>query len=1221
MASSTSTTARQPTRGQPLVRQNSSFLGTIKNIVTAPLSWFGHQDGDATGAKRRRDVVQQPTERVLANGSGTTGSRDVDDEEMGDSLRRSKRMRLNTPPGRTVNAEGYNDPPVSAFGRTQTNSIRRASLVPRASSAVLPSSRNSRATLSPSRRHHHQAPSQIKRTMSIDPPHVVSRRNVSNSSSNWSNVGMDMDNAMDTGRDTSMPPSPRPSFRMRASMTPQPQHVPARHISEPPPLNALISNPQFLHPPTQAQERAQTPTLGSLVDARASRSPVRQNHSSLLFSKTSHEEKDAPAEKALQQLDIYKTPLLPTRMRSSNGDSITGKVLPDMFKSRRSSRLVLMPDDGERGRKKHKSSVNETKPYAGEGGMKKLLARAKLEADKEEDPLSSTSGEIKESFLAPPPAAVPPPPPPGSDWFTTAVSGAPSSTAGSSLRVGRQKTSRNHIQRPSKSRFSAAEEDEGDDAMEDDESTKERKMLEEAAKKVPVFQIPAGFSFAKDAPAPITPPAELEKAKEPPISSLPFSFTKPVSTSSPSPTPSASVPTLPSVPVQPKQALFGTAPLPPKKTDSGVPNFFANSQKIKESPIPTPPVLNFTPPASSSPTPSLFGAPSTTPAPAKDSENPLWDGEKNKASEAKPSPALFGGSFPPVSRPSENTAPASTPFSFGKPADVSAAPATTPASPFPSIIPAAEKPSITLTAATPSPFSFSKTEDKPVVAPPTPTPFSLSKPAEIIPTANSSAPPSMPFSFAKQAKVPIASSSGSSTPFSFGGSEPKKPEVEPLAPKPLFGVGAPNPLFGEASQAPLTFGDSSKTTSPLHVPAVAPPQSTPSPLGFNFGSSAPAPAEAPKPAFSFGTGSATSSPAAEPPKSLFSGGGFSFGQPVVPEKPKEASPAPFSFGTPTTPVVEAKAFSFGQTTTPVTPAVVAPTSIGFSFSGGGGSASTDVSNKPAFMFGNSAPAAQPVRPTTPPKGQDQEFRMEESPMQMNGNKGMDSGQFSFGNGPSLNGGSGFSGGVPAPSSGPSPFSFNTSSTSNPFGAKKPEEAKPFGFSAPPQAPPINTSFSFGQSKDETRPASASAFSFGQTPANTPTAAPGFSFGTPAPAANPFGQAAVGSVPSSPSTFNQPFGFGAQTPTAAPSNPFGFGSQPASPAGGNVVLPPAAISTSFSNGGGFGQMQAPSSPFTAPQQIAPSTSGGSLFTIGAAPVAPPSGQRAIKKMPRRGAVKR
>ena len=43
---------------------------------------------------------------------------------------------------------------------------------------------------------------------------------------------------------------------------------------------------------------------------------------------------------------------------------------------------------------------------------------------------------------------------------------------------------------------------------------------------------------------------------------------------------------------------------------------------------------------------------------------------------------------------------------------------------------------------------------------------------------------------------------------------------------------------------------------------------------------------------------------------------------------------------------------------------------------------------------------------------------------------------------------------------------------------------------------------------------------------------------------------------------------------------------------------------------------PSSPFSAPTQIAPSTSsGGTLFTIGAAP--PPHPGRPIKKLPNRG----
>ena len=79
-----------------------------------------------------------------------------------------------------------------------------------------------------------------------------------------------------------------------------------------------------------------------------------------------------------------------------------------------------------------------------------------------------------------------------SDWFATA--------SGSSLRVGRVKTSRNHIQRPSRASFSAVYEDDVDDSMEDDgNSQTEREELEEAARKAPLFNnIPHGFSFASD---------------------------------------------------------------------------------------------------------------------------------------------------------------------------------------------------------------------------------------------------------------------------------------------------------------------------------------------------------------------------------------------------------------------------------------------------------------------------------------------------------------------------------------------------------------------------------------------------------------------------------------------------------------------------------------------------------------------------------------------------
>ena len=76
--------------------------------------------------------------------------------------------------------------------------------------------------------------------------------------------------------------------------------------------------------------------------------------------------------------------------------------------------------------------------------------------------------------LLPLPSLVPPAPSVSpaipSDWFTSCAS-TPSS-GGSSLRVGRQKTSRNHIQRPA-ARLSKS-------------------------KNVPIFKIPDGFSFAKD---------------------------------------------------------------------------------------------------------------------------------------------------------------------------------------------------------------------------------------------------------------------------------------------------------------------------------------------------------------------------------------------------------------------------------------------------------------------------------------------------------------------------------------------------------------------------------------------------------------------------------------------------------------------------------------------------------------------------------------------------
>jgi len=89
---------------------------------------------------------------------------------------------------------------------------------------------------------------------------------------------------------------------------------------------------------------------------------------------------------------------------------------------------------------------------------------------------------------------------PPATTFRTAVS-SPANYEQSSLRVGRMRTSRNHIARPtsrSNNRFSAAyDEEESDDQMVEEKSV-DQIALEDAAKKVPVFEVPAGFSFGKE---------------------------------------------------------------------------------------------------------------------------------------------------------------------------------------------------------------------------------------------------------------------------------------------------------------------------------------------------------------------------------------------------------------------------------------------------------------------------------------------------------------------------------------------------------------------------------------------------------------------------------------------------------------------------------------------------------------------------------------------------
>ena len=957
----------------------------------------------------------------------------------------------------------------------------------------------------------------------------------------------------------------------------------------------------------------------------------------------------------------------------SDADSITSNVIPDMFKSRRASRPVLISDDREKSSaKKTGPLVNETKPYAGQGGMKKLLARAKLEAEKEkanekDDGGGQSMDGTRVQVSEPPSVPLPPPPLVTSDWFNSAVSGTSASSSGSSLRVGRQKTSRHHFQRPSKFRFSAVYEDEGDDAMEDDERAKERRMLEEAATKVPVFNVPSGFTFAKDVscsiapccglrihsfllqtPAPLPSADELQEAKEPPIDSLPFSLSKP-STPSEFPKMDSTLNGSQPVPIFGTTSKNSTPPLPfsfekPSSTSTSsaaasskngnvVPNFFATSQVLKEKlKIPSP--ANATPAASGTGstgartlhlTSDVLEKPDTEP-------NPFLE-EKGKEP-AKSLPSVFAASgatssvFPPIGKPETTTVQSSVlspaQSTFGKSSEDEGPTIAPPASFQP-----ASKPIM-------DPFSFGKTAEEQKTAP---SSFSFANPTEDKPasitttTTSSSATSSLPFAFGKPVRE---KPSTTSLPFSLvasDGSREKKQEVS-IAPN-LFEPSTASTPTSSAPQNTTTslFGEPPKATTPFT--GLPPPQSTPSPLPFTFGHlpgsgtattlTADASTETAKHGFSFGSSANASSdsgqpPVVEAPKPLF--GPFSFGQE---KKQQEVASVPFSFGAaPSTPPdVKPAPFTFGSSSSSTSAPAAATPPVAFSFSGGGGTGS-DVTTKSPFIFG--VPSNSAERPVTPPKSHDQEVRMEESPvreMQVNGKAleapPMINPQFSFSgvasngvNGSTLFGGT--SSGSTAAASPTSPFTFGASLTT--FATKKPEESKPFGGFGVPQAPPINTSFSFG--KDESRP--TSAFTFGQTPTSATNLTPAFSFGAPTnTSSNPFA-AATGSAPGSPSTFAQPapFAFGAPGGTTGG---FAFGSQPSSPAsGGNITLPQPAISTTttFGNGAGFGQTPSPASPFAVPLPLAQSTSsGGTLFTIGA----PPVGQRQIKKLPRRGNVKR
>ncbi|KAJ6606599.1 hypothetical protein DFH09DRAFT_1017675 [Mycena vulgaris] len=1184
--------AANPSRRRPLVRSNSSLLGTIKNIVTAPLTWFATADDfddspDLKG-KRRRNPAPHSTSAT-------------DDSE---GAPRTKRARVKSPdsqiqfhpeppyvtPAYFHPPSAYLDLPGSVFNNQnnfyRSSSVNTAPTLPHFNSNIR---------------------SGLSRTMSIDPPISFSRDATMNFGPLDRDTSMEPSSFIRTSssipRDLSMPlPAARSSFRMRTSLTPQPPQP--REVSEPPPLSSLAQKPVFVRQPPDSHQRlssqSSSSTLGSLVESqRSTRSPMRQ-HSSLLFGsgsqpqqgESSNTRQAAPAERALHELDIYKTPLLPTRSRlrssaSSPSDpsfppNVSKVVDPsDMFRPRRSSQLLLMRDDrrtsalGRKSRKTKKAKVNETKPYAGEGGMKKLLARRmkEVQEDEEDDTeshsvndLAADLGESKRDTSH----SLPPPPPP-SDWQKVVASQPASS--GSSLRVGRTKTSRTHIARPGRpsKKFSAAFEDETDDFMDDGEDLErqnERQELEEAAKKLPAFEVAPGFSFAK---APNAKPVEHDaNAKEPPIAALPFSFG------------TSSVPAEP-----PFSSAFsfdrgpevGTSAVPEKTAEaekpSTVPNFFATSKLLSQAPTGNsllPPVVpsfglsDSTPSTDSVPTPKpttnvMFPstpvpAPSLTPAPTpiKDSENPFWVGDGDKKGGTETQTSLFGAKTNGEGLTLGNID--SAPPMFGNSNFVPQAV---------SIFGTAKKDESATFGASRTPANGG---------------FSFGAPSGGAETSASTASTSL--------ETPKAEGQSDGTkptmPFGSMTSTPAETEVPKTS---LF-------AFGQTSSAPAPIADATKPS----MFGVSAPASNP------FASAAPS--DAPKPAF----------------------GAFAFGQQTEAPKPSPATSSPFTFGAPSSAPMaadqgKATSFSFGS------PAASAPASTA-AFSFGTGIASTDP--KPVtpaggmFSFGTPTVIAPSARPVTPPRNDMQEFRMEESPTrEMQANPEVKPAEPR----PTLGGvGSGFSfnnpssgsifGQAPAAAA-PAPFTFGGSPSPNPFAAPTQTENKPFGGGDFGRPASTSNPFAFGQNNassssiDPPRPSTTGSFSFQSSGSSTGT---GFTFGGGNPTNNPFApQPSAGSAPNSPSTFNQPFSFGTTAPQQSGSFSFGS-SQPVSPAGAASSLPQPTTPGGF-GGGGFGTQ--PTSPFSA-GGLAPTPSqqsaGGSLFTIGAAPPPPASGPRVLKKLPRR-----
>ncbi|KZT74226.1 hypothetical protein DAEQUDRAFT_807895 [Daedalea quercina L-15889] len=1223
---------RRRGRRSPISR-SSSILGSLKSFIVSPLSWFSSQEDlqddfeDTPGKRRRNPQAADRDERENEAGEARAKRQRVQSPEPEPQQRREQQPTagyLDIPDGLILKNDG---PPRLQVGHT------------RSSSMVIPPSRPyamrpGRHSLSPLAGSSYTQPLSVARTMSMDPPTGYRPRALSR----------DISMGIGSERDVTMTPSRTPfQLRPRTSMTPQPagqRFGPAvprleRDASVPPPFETLTSKPAFVRPPPQSQSQSQgsmlsmepTLTLGSLAESQPRprrMSPfddVSQSRSSLGRSSTliiarsgsldgGSNRTENPAERVLQDLDVYKTPLLPTRLRGSPG-------VPDMFKHRKIPIPVLMA--GEHGKKTRLGSADKekdepgAKPYAGKGGMKKLLARRKQEVvdqhEKEKESAMDEEQEAGPSQLAQQKEAEPRDVPPLPRLTVPEFPPAPAAGRSSSLRIGRSKTSRSHA--PSaqrgKNRFSATyDEEEGDDAM----LTSEDGQVE-APKPPSLFQPPAGFSFAKDVSADVlythtdsynalqTAPIRLDSSasKEPPIAALPFSFSKPASDSA-----KAIKQSVPSVLPVPKGA---------EEHPNRPPSDLARANQEPAALVPTvaaDPVPSTT--ATAPPTPVLQTIPSIalTPAtPAAPSPAiPSSPGPTEKAPSGVPN---FFANSSILSKPATPiTLPTGTSLFGGStsttttsaPSNTSAGITTTPASAAPSELKNADQkeapkqPVFGLSGAATDAKAGSAGPAAGLFASPFGAAASVSSapkaPSDVGAASTSGTAATSIFGGASAKSAEQPSSSG--TPFAFGA--PAKPAAAgppptgasllgSTAPKPAepvtggataaapattsqtFCFGAPaKPAEKSAAPSPFSFGAPAKPAEGSTPPALGPPANIEKPTspappvtGFNFGPPKDQQVKVPE--------SMSTSVPEQPKTSLFGGSSNTFsGFGNTPTSSAEPAKAPFKFGQPAAATAPASSTTAVQAPKPLFGSSGAS---GFSFGVGvqGSIAPTEpvAPAKSLFSFGAS-PATPPATSTEKPP-------------------------FTFG----------VAGGASAPPQGSMVFGGPTGGSHSADVSSKPFAFGPVAAPARPATPPRNDQ-EVRMDESPTRGAGMDMSGHGgaKEPLKLTT---GFPFTQPGATTSPFGQTAQSNASTSPFTFSASssapsvFG-GAKTESKQETKTSGFGFGQSSGSGFSFGQKPAdapapSVSpNSFGGSGGFGQTSAAPSA-SAPFAFGRSTSSG------------------------------